>query len=202
MLAIGAAVGWAASAVFAPPDDVLAATPYTYAELVVGEVGSSVSLNTVAKWPQVPAGTNQAIGTVTSVSVKPGDEVEAGDVLYSVDLRPVVVAEGATPAFRAVARGTEGADVKQLQLMLTELGFYSGVSDGEFGGATEQAVRDWQRSSASTTTASCRRATSCSCPRCPAGCHSTVRSSTAARRSPAARLPSPGSPKRRYSRFR
>jgi peptidoglycan hydrolase-like protein with peptidoglycan-binding domain len=105
-----------------------------------------MSLNTVAEWPQVPVGTNQAIGTVTAVSVSPGDEVKPGQVLYAVNLRPVVVAEGSTPAFRALSRGAKGADVQQLQVMLTELGLFSGASDGQFGGATERAVRGWQGS--------------------------------------------------------
>ena len=142
----GAAIGWAASAVFAPPEDVLAVTPYTFAELVEGEVGSSISLNTVAEWPQQPVGTNQAVGTVTSVSVTAGDEVEPGQVLYAVNLRPVIVAQGSTPSFRALARGAVGADVQQLQAMLVSLGFYTGEADGEFDWATESAVRDWQDS--------------------------------------------------------
>ncbi|MFF2276796.1 peptidoglycan-binding protein [Agromyces sp. NPDC058126] len=146
ILVAGAAIGWAGAAVFVPPEDVLVKTQYTYVELVDGEVGSSISLNTTAEWPQRPVGTNQAVGTVTSVSVEPGDEVKPGQVLYAVNLRPVVVAEGSTPAFRALTRGSEGADVRQLQQLLASLSFYGGEVDGEFGGATEQAVRDWQES--------------------------------------------------------
>ncbi|WP_157372738.1 peptidoglycan-binding protein [Agromyces sp. Root81] len=146
LLAVGAVAGWAVTAVFAPPRDVLSETPYTYVELVDGEVGSSMQLNTVAEWQPALAATNQASGTVTSVTVAPGDEVRAGSVLYSVNLRPVVVAAGATPVFRPLSREAKGSDVQQLQQLLTELGFYSGAVDGEFGSRTEAAVKDWQDS--------------------------------------------------------
>lgn len=91
------------------------------------------------------AGTNQAVGTVTSVTVAAGDEVTPpGQVLYAVNLRPVVVAAGATPSFRSMGRGVSGADVGQLQGLLTGIGVFDGDVDGVFGWATEQAVRDWQ----------------------------------------------------------
>ncbi len=85
---------------------------------------------------------------MTSVAVSAGDEVSAGgQVLYAVNLRPVVVAAGETPAFRSLGRGASGgADVAQLQGLLAGLGFFDGDADGEFGWATESAVRDWQES--------------------------------------------------------
>lgn len=48
---------------------------------------------------------------------------------------------------RLLKNGMEGADVKELQTMLIELGYSCGRygADGEFGDATEQAVRDFQR---------------------------------------------------------
>ncbi|MFE6967129.1 peptidoglycan-binding protein [Agromyces sp. NPDC057679] len=146
LVAVGAGAGWAGSVVFQPPQDVLAETPFTLVELVDGEVGSSINLNAVSKWDASPAGTNQASGTVTAVKVEPGAEVKAGTVLYEVNLRPVVAAEGATPAFRSLSRESEGADVRQLQAFLAALGFYAGEQDGEFGWETEDAVRDWQDS--------------------------------------------------------
>ncbi|HWK19843.1 MAG TPA: peptidoglycan-binding domain-containing protein [Microbacteriaceae bacterium] len=146
LLAAGAAVGWAGSTVFAPPPDVLDSTPYTTAEVVQGEVGSSINLNTVAEWKSIPIAANLASGTVTSVAVGPGQEVGVGSVLYAVNLRPVVIAQGAVPAFRSLARDTVGADVAQLQAMLTQLGFYSGDVSGDFGWRTQQAVEDWQAS--------------------------------------------------------
>lgn len=146
LLAAGAAVGWAGSTVFAPPPDVLDSTPFTTAEVVRGEVGSSINLNTVAEWKPVPIAANLASGTVTSVSVTAGQEVGVGSVLYAVNLRPVVIAQGDVPAFRTLSRNTTGADVAQLQAMLTQLGFYKGDVSGNFGWLTQAAVEAWQKS--------------------------------------------------------
>ena len=145
LLGAGADIGWAAATVLTPPEDVLAATPYTTVEVVPGEVGSSISLNTVAEWTPVPAGSNQAVGTVTSVDATPGQQVTVGAKLYTVNLRPVVIAQGAIPAFRALSQEAIGADVSQLQQALTDLKLYSGPIDGKFSARTTTAVKAWQK---------------------------------------------------------
>ncbi|ANJ25420.1 peptidoglycan-binding domain-containing protein [Agromyces aureus] len=139
-----AAIGWAVVVVFAPPSEAVVEAPYTNVEVLMGEVGSSISLNTVAKWTEQPAGANQAVGIVTSVRIQSGEEVDAGAILYEVGLRPVVVAHGDTPSFRDVTVGSDGADVLQVQQFLAAIGFYDGAQDGEFGTGTAAAVRDWQ----------------------------------------------------------
>ena len=146
VLLVGAGIGWAASTVLTPARDVLDSTAFTYVEVVPGEVGSSINLNTVAEWTPIPVGSNQASGTVTTVNVAPGDEVGPGSVLYTVNLRPVVIAQGAVPSFQALARGSSGADVAQLQAMLAALGLYNGAQDGGFGYLTSVAVKAWQKS--------------------------------------------------------
>lgn len=146
VLLAGGAVGWASATVLTPPQDVLASTAFTTAEVVAGEVGSSISLNTVAEWTPAPVGSNLAAGTVTTIDIEPGAEVAVGTKLYSMNLRPVVVAQGAIPAFRAVSSGAAGQDVAQLQAMLTALGHYSGAVDGQFRWSTTVAVRAWQKS--------------------------------------------------------
>jgi peptidoglycan hydrolase-like protein with peptidoglycan-binding domain len=144
---VGGALGWAASVVFTPPKDVLDSTAYTYVEVAQGEVGSSINLNTVAEWTTIPIGSNKAAGTVTSVKVAAGDQVKQGSTLYTVDLRPVKIAKGAVPAFRALTQGVTGPDVKQLQRMLKTLGYYKGSLDGSFSWSTTSAVRAWQKKS-------------------------------------------------------
>lgn len=144
VLLVGAGIGWAGATVLTPAHDVLDSTAFTFVEVVQGEVGSSINLNTVAEWTPVPVGSNQASGTVTTVKVKPGDEVKQGSILYSVNLRPVVIAQGAIPSFRALSNGVSGADVKQLQAMLAALGLFHGTQDGKFGYNTSVAVRAWQ----------------------------------------------------------
>jgi peptidoglycan hydrolase-like protein with peptidoglycan-binding domain len=109
-------------------------------------VGSSINFNTVAAWTTSPVAANLASGTVTTVDVEPGQEVGPGSVLYTVNLRPTVIAQGGIPGFRDLLVGAEGADVAQLQVMLASLGFYTGPTDGGFWGATESAVESWQKS--------------------------------------------------------
>lgn len=146
LLLIGAACSWALMTVLQPTEDPLVATDHTYAEVAQGEVGASLSLNAIAKWTPVPAGTNEATGVLTSIDVEGGQEVVQGTRLYSVNLRPVVIAQGEVPAFRALAANTAGADVKQLQSMLAALGFYGGAIDGTTGIGTVRAIKDWQGS--------------------------------------------------------
>jgi hypothetical protein len=45
-------------------------------------------------------------------------------------------------------RGSNGPEVEQIQVRLTELGLYHGPLDGDFGGGTETAVRAFQRQEA------------------------------------------------------
>lgn len=142
---LAGAAGWAIATVLDEPEEVLESTPFTFVEIVEGEVGSSINLNTVAEWTPVPVGITQASGTVTTVNVEPGQEVAAGTVLFTVNLRPVVIAQGDVPGFRPLAVGTTGTDVAQLQQFLTALELYSGATNGAFGNATAAAVRAWQR---------------------------------------------------------
>jgi peptidoglycan hydrolase-like protein with peptidoglycan-binding domain len=146
ILVTGGGIGWAASTVLMPPKEALKSSAYTYVDVVEGQVGSSVSLNAVAEWTSVPIGSNNAIGTVTTVNVAPGQEVGQGATLYTVNLRPVVVAKGGVPVFESLARGSKGPDVAQLQRMLSALGYFREPDNGEFGSATRVAVKAWQKS--------------------------------------------------------
>ncbi len=146
LLVVGVGVGWAAATVLTPPEDVLDSTAFTYVEVARGEVGSSINLNTVAAWTPIPVGSNLASGTVTTVNVQAGQEVGVGDVLYTVNLRPVVIAQGSIPTFQSLSRGSSGPDVAQLQTMLAALGFYEYEVDGKFDGVTLDAVEAWQTS--------------------------------------------------------
>lgn len=145
-LVVGGAVGWAAASVLIPVEDPLEASSFTYVAVEPGEVGASISLNAVAAWTPVPAGANRAAGVVTEVVVAAGDEVEQGSVLYRVDQRPVTIGQGLVPAYRAIGRGAEGADVEQLQRMLGAVGIYSGPADGKAGDRTVAAIKGWQKS--------------------------------------------------------
>jgi len=139
-------IGWAAALVLTPPSDLSDATAFTFVAVEQGEVGSSINLNTVAEWTLTPVGSNQAAGTVTSVNIEAGQEVAAGSTLYTVNLRPVVIAQGDVPSFQSLSQGMTGADVAQLQTLLAGGGFYKGAVNGSFGYSTTTAVKAWQKS--------------------------------------------------------
>ena len=76
-----------------------------------------------------------------------GEETRA--LLYSGSAQPFVPTSTPvptpTPAPSLLKKGSSGEAVRQLQERLIELGYLSGKADGAFGGATEEAVRLFQR---------------------------------------------------------
>jgi len=144
VLAIGGGM-WSGSVLFAAPPAQRSDAGYTTAIATHGEVGSKIRLSAVARWERSATTLNRAAGTVTSVDIAAGDTVDTGTVVYSVDLRPVVMAVGTTPAFRPLQRGDEGPDVRQLVGLLSSLGYYSGGADDKFGERAERAVKAYQR---------------------------------------------------------
>lgn len=148
VLGIGVAGYWAGRVALEPPVDPLdvKVEPLTYV-VGMGSVGRSLNFTALAEWELEDLGQGSAVGVVTSVELADGASlVNSGDVIYTVGLRPVVVAEGPVPMFRSLGMRAEGADVAQLQGLLAGLGFFSGEIDGSFGTATRAAVRDWQES--------------------------------------------------------
>jgi len=109
-------------------------------------VGRSVPVIVSASWSSHPFGVGAAEGVLTSLNLADGGTANVGDVLYTVDLRPVVAAVGPVPAFRDVGQGDSGTDVAQLQQFLSTVGLFSGTADGQFGTATASAVKAWQKS--------------------------------------------------------
>ncbi len=94
---------------------------------------------------------NQAAGTltemVTSVTTS-GSIVASGDILYSVDGRPVVALGGIVPAWRDLDSTVDaGADVAQLEAALVALGYDDGgdlAVDDQWDKHTTAAVKAWQ----------------------------------------------------------
>ena len=76
-----------------------------------------------------------------------GAVVSRGQTVYEVSGAPVVLMYGGRPAWRAFAAGMpDGPDVEQLESNLARLGHGTGLTvDQRFTGATDQAVRRWQR---------------------------------------------------------
>lgn len=147
LVAVGAAGVWAGRVALAPPEDPLtdAREPVTY-EVVEQTIGQSLQFAAVAEWQVEPMVRAWGAGVVTSVHFASGDTVDAGDTLFTVDLRPVVVAMGEVPTFRDLQVGDSGADVTQLETLLGELGFLAADPSTTFDEATAAAVREWQNS--------------------------------------------------------
>lgn len=75
-----------------------------------------------------------------------GTKIKEGDVLMTVNGRPVFALGGSVPMYRALGPGTSGDDVTQLQKALKRLGFDPGGTSGTYGQGTATAVADWYKS--------------------------------------------------------
>ncbi|KIF75288.1 Tat pathway signal protein [Streptomyces sp. 150FB] len=74
-----------------------------------------------------------------------GAKVKEGDVLMTVNGRPVIALSGSVPMYRALGPGTSGDDVKQLQKDLRGLGFDPGAISGTYGQGTATAVTNFYK---------------------------------------------------------
>jgi hypothetical protein len=134
--------GTPAPAAPAPP-------PVGLAHVVQTDLASSVlTEGTLGYRASVPV-VNRLTGTYTELPV-PGEVVGAGQVLYRVDDRPVVLLFGSVPAWRPFTPGmTDGPDVQELEAGLIALGDAHGllsVAAPQYGAAAQAAVRRWQTS--------------------------------------------------------
>lgn len=85
-------------------------------------------------------------GTFTWLPAE-GATVRPDHRLLQVDEQDVFLLDGSVPAWRALAAGTEGEDVLQLERNLNDLGYdpYGAMTvDGEWDGGTTAAVIRWQ----------------------------------------------------------
>ncbi len=146
LVAVAALAYWAGTNAVAPPQlPVEEHTLQTY-RVEGGTVGRSIELPVTASWSTSRTLYADSDGVVTSVAHQAGDSAKLGEVIASVNLEPLVVAEGEIPMFRTLGRGVEGPDVAQFQEFLRRLDFLEGAADGRFGPLTSTATRRWQRS--------------------------------------------------------
>lgn len=113
---VAAGIGWwAAGTIGRPPPDLAPASPWANYQVEVGEVGQVQSFFAQAAWSVTALGRAPVAGTITSVDLPEDGILEPGTVVAGIDLRPIVVVAGQTPAFRDLASGARGADVAQLR---------------------------------------------------------------------------------------
>jgi membrane fusion protein, multidrug efflux system len=87
--------------------------------------------------------TGRAGGTVTALPA-PGSTLTRGQALYHLDNAPVVMLYGSLPAYRELSPGTKGADVKQFEQNLYEMGYRGFTVDDSYSATTVAAVKKWQ----------------------------------------------------------
>jgi hypothetical protein len=86
---------------------------------------------------------NQASGHLTATPTV-GQVIAQGRLLYRVDDKPVVLLDGATPAYRTLSQGDTGPDVRELNTDLAALGMATrtqlDLSSDTFSAATASAL--------------------------------------------------------------
>ncbi|WP_313896156.1 peptidoglycan-binding protein [Streptomyces sp. YIM 98790] len=130
-----------------PPRDVLtAAVEHRVLTDTVVTRGRVAAAQTVDVSP-APAAADGAMGpVVTRTFVRPGDGVEAGQVLVEISGRPFFALPGDIPVYRDLRPGTSGEDVAQLQHALAQAGFPTGEdAEGTYGPGTARAVAGFYR---------------------------------------------------------
>lgn len=120
-------------------------TPTTPLYIVRNEtIERSHSFVAQAEWP--PAQTLRASGSgkITSVAdlTKP---LQAGDVLMTVNLRPVVLAVGSVPSFRSLTLDAKGQDVVQLSRLMRSIGIRKSRETSTFDAGLANDVKRWQK---------------------------------------------------------
>lgn len=118
-------------------------TPALYT-VVSGTVGSQMSMPATVTWPHQSPVRAPVGGTVTAIAAVSGGELSDGGTVLTVNLRPIVIANGSVPAFRDLESGVRGADVTQLQELLRKK-HPTLEASGTFDEATATAVRVWQQ---------------------------------------------------------
>ncbi len=83
-------------------------------------------------------------GKVGHVAVSDGDTVEAGDELLTIDGRMRVAVHGDFSFYRQLDVGSVGADVRQLETVLSAAGYHVGEVDALYTEETRSGLAAWQ----------------------------------------------------------
>lgn len=150
---LAAAGGWFASSQIESPADAAArAAPPSPSPILV-PVEERVLSSDIVTRGTARFGLPQAISIAPSI-LKPeagliatlprrNAQLEEGDLLLTASGRPVFILQGDTLAYRDLAPGKVGTDVRQLEESLTRMGFDPGPVDGRYDELTSNAVSKW-----------------------------------------------------------
>lgn len=152
-ISVAALIAWAAGSRIESPADAAARTapPAPSPILVPVEqrvLGANVVTRGTARFglPQPvslsPSALKLQASLVTTLPVRNTQLVE-GAVALTASGRPVFVFQGQVPAYRDLAPGVSGEDVRQLEAGLKRMGFDPGPVDGIYDQQTGAAVARW-----------------------------------------------------------
>ncbi len=118
-------------------------------ELLVDTVGrqtlrDELTLNGELRRDELQSINSPFNGRVSQVATEDGDEIAAGDVIFALDGRPAVAANGDFSFYRTLDVGSDGPDVLQLEQILDNAGYDPGLVDGLYTEETRRALRQWQ----------------------------------------------------------
>ncbi len=155
-IGVAAIIAWVAGSRIESPADAAARTapPAPSPILVPVEkriLGSSIVTRGTARFglPQpisiAPSTLKAQAGLITTLPAR-NTQFKEGAVLLTASGRPVFVIQGQVPAYRDLAPGVSGEDVRQLEQGLLRLGFDPGPVDGVYDQQTGAAVAKWYQS--------------------------------------------------------
>lgn len=152
---LSSGISWAAASRIRSPAEIAARTAPPAASLITVPVEQRVLSSDVVVRGTVRYGTPivvtlplSALKRTSIVTTPPTKDavLNEGSVAMTVSGRPVLVLQGAQPAYRDLGPGATGGDVMQLEEALARLGFDPGGRDGVYDDATGAAVSAWYRS--------------------------------------------------------
>lgn len=146
LVGVAAAGYWAGTTAVVPPELPVATHATQTYVAATGSVGRDANVPVTAAWATTQTLFGNADGVVTAVRHKAGALAQTGEVIATVELRPVVVAAGRVPMFRTLRKDVRGPDVRQFQELLRSKGFLKSKATGRFDAATIAATKRWQRS--------------------------------------------------------
>ncbi len=152
VIVIGAVIAavWRATTRRPAAENTPTEVPTATAAVTRGTVTEQVQIGGTLGFDESYTAVHQGTPGVLTTLPAPGDVVARGARLYAVNSRPVRLLYGATPAYRDLGRGmTKGADVRQLEQNLVDLGMDPDRDidvDTRFTAATSAAVRRWEAS--------------------------------------------------------
>ncbi|NIA24348.1 MAG: efflux RND transporter periplasmic adaptor subunit [Gammaproteobacteria bacterium] len=117
-----------------------------FAEATVTDLEQTETVSGTLGYTSTDTILNRLNGTLVS-SVDDDSTLEQGDTLFVINDQPVTLLYGDSPAWRPMRKGSEGADVTQLEDALVALGYDPDGNvtiDEEFTSYTRTMVKDWQ----------------------------------------------------------